>query len=247
MTPLRARRCPLPTPRRHKRDVLRGHALADGAAAVRGDEGGAGGGHQGAARGGRQRGERAALGRPHVQCAALWGRGRKLNLPPSSPPPAPSARCAAPACPCAPSARQSWRSRSGASSRRVGRSAGRGPWLRVWGGAPSRPALQPMLRPPAPICPAPSTLPDCTPPTAAPRPPQVSKDFIGHGVGRVFHARPHVQHVKNSERDVMPVRAAKGAARGCAQARCPCLGPLSRARQTLTPLPPPPGQRYVHY
>lgn len=32
---------------------------------------------------------------------------------------------------------------------------------------------------------------------------QVSRDFIGHGVGKLFHARPHVMHTKNSERDRM--------------------------------------------
>lgn len=35
----------------------------------------------------------------------------------------------------------------------------------------------------------------------------VSKDFIGHGVGRVFHARPHVMHVRNNETDKMQVNS----------------------------------------
>lgn len=33
----------------------------------------------------------------------------------------------------------------------------------------------------------------------------VVKDFVGHGVGRVFHASPHVLHYKNNEPDVMQV------------------------------------------
>ncbi|KIZ06250.1 methionyl aminopeptidase [Monoraphidium neglectum] len=36
---------------------------------------------------------------------------------------------------------------------------------------------------------------------------QVSKDFIGHGVGKVFHARPHVQHVRNLDMDKMQLNS----------------------------------------
>lgn len=35
----------------------------------------------------------------------------------------------------------------------------------------------------------------------------VSKDFIGHGVGKVFHARPHVQHARNLDMDKMLVNS----------------------------------------
>jgi hypothetical protein len=39
---------------------------------------------------------------------------------------------------------------------------------------------------------------------------KVSPDFIGHGVGRVFHASPSVMHVKNNEPGRMLVRARAG-------------------------------------
>jgi methionyl aminopeptidase len=35
----------------------------------------------------------------------------------------------------------------------------------------------------------------------------VSRDFIGHGVGKVFHAGPHVIHVKNSQRERMQLNS----------------------------------------
>lgn len=34
----------------------------------------------------------------------------------------------------------------------------------------------------------------------------VVRDFIGHGVGTVFHAAPHVFHTKNTERGTMQVK-----------------------------------------
>ena len=33
----------------------------------------------------------------------------------------------------------------------------------------------------------------------------IVKDFVGHGVGRVFHAAPLVHHTRNMESDVMHV------------------------------------------
>ncbi|KAI8476439.1 MAG: methionine aminopeptidase [Monoraphidium minutum] len=36
---------------------------------------------------------------------------------------------------------------------------------------------------------------------------QVSKDFIGHGVGKVFHAAPHVQHTRNLDMSKMQVNS----------------------------------------
>lgn len=52
----------------------------------------------------------------------------------------------------------------------------------------------------------------------------VSKEFIGHGVGKVFHARPHVQHTHNRDPDRMQVRAGVGAGAGLpAKRRRGCL------------------------
>ena len=33
----------------------------------------------------------------------------------------------------------------------------------------------------------------------------VVREFVGHGVGRVFHAAPHVMHCRNGEPGVMQV------------------------------------------
>jgi methionine aminopeptidase len=68
---------------------------------------------------------------------------------------------------------------------------------------------------------------------------QVSRDFIGHGVGRVFHARPHVQHVKNNDRDKMLVGGAVcvwGGALGWARSS---RGPKIAAGRQAEQIPPP--------